>query len=167
MQKITPCLWFNHNAEEAANFYVTLLPDSRIDKIVHAPADTPSGSEGSVLVVEFTLSGQNYIGLNGGPNFPFTEAVSFMIRTEDQAETDRLWEAHLANGGEESACGWLKDRWGLSWQITPKRLLELVSDPDPARARRATQAMMKMVKIDIAEVERAADAAEPEAATGS
>jgi predicted 3-demethylubiquinone-9 3-methyltransferase (glyoxalase superfamily) len=113
-----------------------------------------------VLVVEFTLAGQNYIGLNGGPNFPFTEAVSFMIRTEDQAETDRLWEALLANGGQESACGWLKDRWGLSWQVTPKRLLELVSDSDPERARRATQAMMKMVKIDIAEVERAADAAE-------
>jgi len=159
MQKITPCLWFNHTAEEAANFYVTLLPDSRIDKIVRAPADTPSGPEGSTLVVEFTLAGQNYIGIDGGPNFPFTEAVSLMIRTEDQAETDRLWEALIANGGEESVCGWLKDRWGLSWQITPKRLLELISDSDRDRARRATEAMMKMVKIDIAELERAAEAA--------
>jgi predicted 3-demethylubiquinone-9 3-methyltransferase (glyoxalase superfamily) len=163
VQKITPCLWYTHNAEEAANFYATLLPDSRVDKIVRAPADTPSGPEGSVLVVEFTLAGQKYVGLNGGPNFPFTEAVSFMIRTEDQAETDRLWEALIANGGEESACGWLKDRWGLSWQITPKRLLELISDSDRDRARRATEAMMKMVKIDIAELERAADAAEVEA----
>jgi predicted 3-demethylubiquinone-9 3-methyltransferase (glyoxalase superfamily) len=158
MQKITPCLWYDGNAEEAADFYVTLLPDSQVDNVVRSPADNPSMKEGGVLVVEFTLAGQNYIGLNGGPQFPFTEAVSFQVRTEDQAETDRLWAALTANGGEESMCGWLKDRWGLSWQISPARLLALVADPDRDRARRAMQAMMKMKKIDIAEIERAADA---------
>src|SRR5688572_12534223 len=152
MSKITPCLWYDGDAEEAANFYVSLLPDSRIDNIMRSPADNPSGPEGSVLLVEFTLAGQKYAGLNGGPLFKFTEAVSFMIMTEDQAETDRLWNALTANGGEESMCGWLKDRWGLSWQITPRRLLQLNSDPDRDKARRAMQAMMKMKKIDIAEV---------------
>jgi predicted 3-demethylubiquinone-9 3-methyltransferase (glyoxalase superfamily) len=154
---IVPCLWYNHNAEEAAKFYVGLLPDSHIDNVVRSPADNPSTKEGDVLVVEFTLAGQSYIGLNGGPQFPFTEAVSLQVRTEDQAETDRLWDAITGNGGEESMCGWCKDRWGLAWQITPKRLLELNADPDPARARRAMQAMMQMRKIDIAAVERAAD----------
>src|SRR5438874_10516573 len=131
MAKITPCLWFNHDAEAAASFYVTLFPDSRIDQVVRSPAETPSGPEGMVLVVEFTLAGQPYLGLNGGPEFPFTEAVSFQVRTEDQAETDRLWHTLTAHGGQASQCGWLKDRWGLSWQITPKRLLELLADPDP------------------------------------
>ena len=157
MSNITPCLWYNHDAEEAANFYVTLFPDSRVDSVVRSPADNPSTKEGAVLVVEFTLAGQPYIGLNGGPQFPFTEAVSFQVRTEDQAETDRLWDALIANGGEESQCGWLRDRWGLSWQITPQRLLDLMADPDRDRARRTMEAMMKMRKIDIAEVERAAD----------
>jgi predicted 3-demethylubiquinone-9 3-methyltransferase (glyoxalase superfamily) len=157
MSKITPCLWYNHNAEEAANFYVTLFPDSRIDNVVRSPADNPSTKEGGVLVVEFTLAGQAYLGLNGGAQFPFTEAVSFQVRTEDQAETDRLWNALTADGGEESQCGWLKDRWGLSWQITPKGLLALMADPDKDRARRAMEAMMTMKKIDIAEVERAAE----------
>ena len=157
MDKIVPCLWYNYTAEEAANFYVTLLPDSRIDNVVRSPADNPSMKEGDVLVVEFTLAGKPYIGLNGGPLFHFTEAISMQVRTEDQEETDRLWEAITGNGGEESMCGWCKDRWGLSWQITPKRLLELNSDPDPARARRAMEAMLKMRKIDIAAVERAAD----------
>ena len=157
MAKIVPCLWYNHNAEEAANFYVTLFPDSRIDNVVRSPADNPSMKEGGVLVVEFTLAGQPYIGLNGGPQFPFTEAVSFQVRTEDQAETDRLWDALTADGGQESDCSWLRDRWGLSWQIAPKRLLELIADPDKDRARRAMQAMMQMKKIDIAAVERAAD----------
>ena len=161
MSKIQPCLWYNHDAEEAANFYVSLLPDSRIDRIVKAPADNPSSKEGAVLVVEFTLAGEKYIGLNGGPQFSFTEAISLQVLTDDQAETDRLWEAILANGGEESACGWIKDRWGLSWQITPRRLLELIGDSDPGRARRAFEAMMTMVKIDIAAIERAADAVEP------
>lgn len=157
MSNIVPCLWYNHDAEEAANFYVTLFPDSRVDSVVRSPADNPSTKEGAVLVVEFTLSGQPYIGLNGGPQFPFTEAVSFQVRTQDQAETDRLWDALIANGGEESQCGWLRDRWGLSWQITPQRLLDLMADSDRDRARRTMEAMMKMVKIDIAEVERAAD----------
>ena len=161
-QKIRPCLWYDGTAEEAANFYVTLLPDSRVDNVQRSPADNPSMKEGGVLVVEFTLAGQQYIGLNGGPLFLFTEAVSFQVLTDDQAETDRLWEALTANGGEESQCGWLKDRWGLSWQITPKRLLELVGDSDPDRARRAMEAMLKMRKIDIAEIERAADGAAAE-----
>jgi predicted 3-demethylubiquinone-9 3-methyltransferase (glyoxalase superfamily) len=156
MQKITPCLWFDGDAEEAAGFYVTLFPDSRIDTVVRSPADNPSMKEGGVLVVEFTLARQAYVGLNGGPQFPFTEAVSFQVRTDDQEETDRLWKALTANGGKESMCGWLKDRWGLSWQISPKRLLELVGDPDRDRARRAMEAMMTMKKIDIATIESAA-----------
>ena len=163
MSKIKPCLWFNMNAEEAANFYVSLLPDSRIDHVLHSPADTPSGPAGTPLVVEFTLAGQDYIGLNGGPMFRFSEAVSIMIVTEDQAETDRLWDALTADGGEESVCGWLKDRYGLSWQIIPRRLLELEKDPDQGRASRAMESMLKMRKIDIAELERAADAVEPAA----
>lgn len=157
MSKIQPCLWYDGTAEEAANFYVSLLPDSRIDNVVKSPADTPSGPKGYVLLVEFTLAGQKFVGLNGGPQFPFTEAVSFQILTEDQAETDRLWNALTADGGQESECSWLKDRWGLSWQIVPKRLLELLADKDPGRAQRAMEAMMQMRKIDIATVERAAD----------
>ena len=157
MDKIVPCIWYNHDAEEAANFYVTLFPDSRIDNVMRSPTDTPSNKEGDVLVVEFTLAGRPYIGLNGGPIFPHTEAFSMQVRTEDQAETDRLWDAIISNGGEESVCGWCKDRWGLSWQITPKRLLELNTDPDHDRAKRAMDAMLKMRKIDIAAVERAAD----------
>jgi 2-polyprenyl-6-hydroxyphenyl methylase/3-demethylubiquinone-9 3-methyltransferase len=156
MISITPCLWYNHDAEEAANFYVTLFPDSRIDSVVRSPADNPSTKEGAVLVVEFTLAGQPYIGLNGGPQFPFTEAVSFQVRTRDQAETDRLWNALIADGGAESQCGWLKDRWGLNWQITPQRLLDLMADEDRDRARRVMEAMMTMKKIDIAAVEQAA-----------
>jgi predicted 3-demethylubiquinone-9 3-methyltransferase (glyoxalase superfamily) len=157
MTNITPCLWYNHTAEDAANFYVTLFPDSRIDSVVRSPADNPSTKEGDVLVVEFTLAGQPYIGLNGGPQFPFTEAVSFQVRTKDQAETDRLWDAIVGNGGEESQCGWCKDRWGLNWQITPQRLLDLMADKDRDRARRVMEAMMTMKKIDIATVEQAAD----------
>jgi len=159
MSKITPCIWYDGAAEEAANFYVTLLPDSRVDRVVKSPIDNPSGPAGQVLVVEFTLAGQAFMGLNGGPIFPQTEAVSFMILTEDQAETDRLWNAIVGNGGQESACGWCKDRWGVSWQITPRRLMEFYSDPDPARTRAAFQAMMTMKKIEIAALEAAADAA--------
>ena len=157
MDKIIPCLWFDGTAEEAAKFYVTLFPDSRIDNVQRSPADNPSMAAGGVLVVEFTLAGQNYIGLNGGPLFKFTEAFSLQVRTEDQAETDRLWNALVGNGGQESECGWLKDRWGLSWQITPKRLLELIGDSDPDRARRAMESMLTMRKIDIAAIEQAAD----------
>ena len=157
MQKITPCLWFDGNAEEAARFYVTLLPDSRIDHVLRAPADYPAGSAGDVLTVDFTLAGQKFVGLNGGPEFTFDEAVSFQIHTDDQAETDRLWEALIADGATPVACSWIKDRFGLSWQIVPRRLTELLSDSDPERAKRAMEAMMQMVKIDIAELERAAD----------
>ena len=155
-QKITPCLWFDGNAEEAANFYVTLLPDSRVDNVQRSPADNPSMKEGGVLIVEFTLAGQQYVGLNGGPHFKFNEAVSFQIHTRDQAETDRLTDA-LSAVPEAEQCGWVKDRFGLSWQIVPDRMLELLADSDPDRARRAMEAMLEMKRIDIAAVERAAD----------
>ena len=157
MQKTTPCLWFNGNAEEAVAFYVTLLPDSRIDEVFRSPTDTPSGPAGSVLTVAFTLAGMKYLALNGGPQFPFTEAVSFQIHCQDQAEVDRVW-ARLAEGGQEIACGWIKDRWGLAWQVVPVRLEQLLRDPVRGRAKRAMEAMMQMVKIDIKALERAADA---------
>ncbi len=156
MQKVTPCLWFDGDAEEAASYYVTLLPDSRIDRVFRSPADTPSGPAGMVLTVEFTLAGTKFSGLNGGPQFPFTEAVSFQIACDDQAEVDRLWAA-LADGGSPGQCGWLEDRWGLSWQIVPSRLFQLLAEPDPDRSRRVMQAMLTMTKLDIAELERAAD----------
>jgi len=155
MSKITPCLWFDGNAEEAANFYVTLLPDSRIDTVMRSPADNPSTPEGAVLTVEFTLAGQSFMGLNGGPQFHFTEAVSFSIDCEDQAEVDRLWDALTADGGQPVQCGWLKDRYGLSWQIVPKALPRMLNGPDRDGAKRAMQAMMGMVKLDVAELERA------------
>jgi predicted 3-demethylubiquinone-9 3-methyltransferase (glyoxalase superfamily) len=153
-----PCLWFDGKAEEAAEFYTNLLPDSRVDKEWRSPAETPSGPAGMVLTVDFTLNGQRFQGLNGGPDFSFSESVSFVIECEDQAEVDRLWEALTANGGEPGPCGWLKDRFGLSWQIVPRQLNELVDDPDPERARRAMEAMLQMGKIDVAELQRAADA---------
>jgi predicted 3-demethylubiquinone-9 3-methyltransferase (glyoxalase superfamily) len=155
MQKITPCLWFDGDAEEAASFYVSLLPDSRIDAVVRSPADNPSMKKGGVLLVEFTLAGQKYSGLNGGPQFPFTEAVSFMIRCEDQAEVDRLWDAIEGNGGRPSACGWISDRWGLSWQIVPEEMLEMLASDDRAAAERAMQAMLEMVKLDLPTLRRA------------
>ena len=152
--KIRPCLWHDGDAEEAARFYVSLLPDSRIDRIARSPADNPSTQEGEVLTVEFTLAGQPFLGLNGGPAFRFNEAVSFQIETEDQAETDRLWSA-LAAGGEELECSWVKDRWGLCWQIVPRRLNELMAHPDADVARKAMQSMMTMTRIDIAKLEEA------------
>ncbi|WP_224366438.1 VOC family protein [Hyalangium versicolor] len=158
MAKITPCLWFNYQAEEAAKFYVSLLPHSHIDKVVRSPADNPSTRAGAVLTVEFTLAGQPFIGLNGGPQFPFTEAVSFSIDCEDQAEVDRLWEALTRGGGSPGPCGWLKDRFGLSWQIVPRALPKMLEDPDRDAASRAMQAMLKMGKIDIAGVTRAYEA---------
>ena len=158
MAKLFPCLWFDGNAEEAAGFYVTLLPGSHVDKVWRSPAETPSGPEGMVLTVDFTLAGQRFQGLNGGPDFRFNEAVSFVIDCDDQADVDRLWGALMASGGEPGPCGWLKDRFGLSWQIVPRRLDELLNDPDPERARRAMEAMLKMGKIEVAELERAADA---------
>jgi predicted 3-demethylubiquinone-9 3-methyltransferase (glyoxalase superfamily) len=156
VHKLYPCLWFDGQAQQAAEFYVTLLPDSRIENVWHSPADTPSGPAGMVLTVEFTLAGEHFMALNGGPDFRFNEAVSFVIEVDGQTEVDRLWDALTADGGEPGPCGWLKDRWGLSWQITPRRLTELTSDPDPDRARRAMEAMLKMGKIEIAELERAA-----------
>ena len=148
---------FDGQAEEAAWFYVSLLPDSQIDRVTRSPVDTPGGKVGTVLIVDFTLAGTQYIALNT-PGFPFTEAISFQIACADQAETDRLWAALTADGGSEIACGWLKDRWGVFWQVTPTRLMELIKDPDQDRARRAMEAMMNMVKIDIAELERAVNA---------
>ncbi|HYJ29187.1 MAG TPA: VOC family protein [Allosphingosinicella sp.] len=155
MQKIVPCLWYDGDAEEAAAFYATLFPDSRIDRVVRSPADNPSMKKGGVLVVDFTLDGQKYTGLNGGPQFPFTEAVSFQVHCDDQAEVDRLWDAIEGNGGKPSACGWISDRWGLSWQITPRELLEMISSEDRAAAERAMQAMLEMVKLDLPTLRRA------------
>jgi predicted 3-demethylubiquinone-9 3-methyltransferase (glyoxalase superfamily) len=160
MSKIKPVLWFDGQAEQAAAFYVGLLPDSHIDSVAHSVADTPAGPAGMTLTVEFTLAGRPFQGLNGGPEFRFNEAVSFAVECEDQAEVDRLWEALTADGGEPGPCGWLKDRWGLSWQIVPRRLVELLGDANPGRARRAAEAMLKMGKIEIAEIERAAHAAD-------
>jgi predicted 3-demethylubiquinone-9 3-methyltransferase (glyoxalase superfamily) len=158
MSKISPCLWFDGQAEEAAAFYVSLFPNSRVDKVSRAPADFPSGSAGDVLTVEFTLAGESYIGLNGGPLFKFTEAVSLSVDCADQAEVDRYWEALTADGGVPAPCGWVKDKFGLSWQIVPRRLTELMNDADPGRARRAMEAMLQMSKLDVAALERAADA---------
>ena len=155
MQKIVPCLWFDGDAEDAAAFYVTLLPDSRIDRVVRSPADNPSMKKGGVLLVDFTLAGQQYTGLNGGPQYQFNEAVSFQVMCDDQAEVDRLWSAIEGNGGQPVACSWIKDRWGLSWQIVPRVMLEMLASEDTAAAGRAMKAMMDMVKLDVAELERA------------
>jgi predicted 3-demethylubiquinone-9 3-methyltransferase (glyoxalase superfamily) len=157
MSKITPFLWFDCNAEEAANFYVSLLPGSWVGTVMQSAADNPSTPAGGVLVVDFTLAGQPLKGLNGGPQFPFTEAISFAIDCEDQAEVDRLWNALTADGGSPGQCGWLKDRYGLSWQIVPRQLGEMLGDPDRERAGRAMEAMMLMSKIDIAAMRRAFD----------
>jgi predicted 3-demethylubiquinone-9 3-methyltransferase (glyoxalase superfamily) len=157
MSKLTPCLWFNGTAEEAAQFYLSIFPDSRIDKIHRSAADNPSGSAGDVLTVDFSLAGQPFIGLNGGPEFQFNEAVSFSIDCADQAEVDRYWDALVHGGGEHSVCGWLKDRFGVSWQVTPIGMEEIFSDPDPERARRAMEAMLQMGKLDIAALRAAAD----------
>ena len=159
MRALYPCLWFDGNAEEAAEFYASVVPNSHVDNVWRSPADTPSGPAGMVLTVDFTLAGQRLQGLNGGSDFRFNEAVSFVIECDDQAEVDRLWDALTANGGEPGPCGWLKDRFGLSWQIVPRQLMELTSDPDPDRARRAMEAMLRMGKIDVEELRRAADAA--------
>ena len=159
MYALYPCLWFDGNAEEAAEFYAGLIPNSHVDKVWRSPAETPSGPAGMVLTVDFTVGGQHLQGLNGGPDFRFNEAVSFVIECEDQAEVDRLWDALTADGGEPGPCGWLKDRFGLSWQIVPRELNELVDDPDPERGRRAMEAMLKMGKIEVEELRRAADAA--------
>ncbi len=155
MAEIAPCLWFDGKAEEAASLYVSLLPDSRIDRINRSPVDTPSCPAGGVLTVEFTLAGRPHIALNGGPQFSFTEAVSLSVLCDTQAEVDRLWDALTANGGQPGPCGWLKDRYGLSWQIVPRRGLELFFGPDRERGARAMNAMMEMSKLDIAALEAA------------
>lgn len=153
--KNTVCLWYDRDAEDAARFYAETFPDSSVTAVHRAPGDFPSGKQGDVLTVEFTVMGIACIGLNGGPEFKHTEAFSFQVATADQAETDRYWNAIVGNGGEASACGWCKDRWGLSWQITPLALTDAISDPDPAAAKRAFDAMMEMTKIDIAAIEAA------------
>ena len=155
MSRITPCLWFDGKAEEAANFYAATFPDSKVVAVHRSPADYPSGQRGDVLTVEFMVLGMPFIGLNGGPNFTFDEAVSFMVQTETQEETDRYWSAIIDGGGSASVCGWCKDRFGLSWQITPRALLEAMADPDREAAGRSMQAMMQMTKIDIAAIEAA------------
>lgn len=153
--RIATFLWFDKNAEEAARFYAETFPDSRILAVNRSPVDHPGGRMGDVLMVEFTLMGQAFVGLNGGPDFTFDEAVSLQVYTETQEETDRYWNAIVGNGGQESACGWCKDRFGLSWQITPRALMEAIRDPDTAAARRAMESMMTMRKIDVAKIEAA------------
>jgi 2-polyprenyl-6-hydroxyphenyl methylase/3-demethylubiquinone-9 3-methyltransferase len=153
--KNTSCLWYDDDAEGAARFYAETFPDSAVTAVHRAPSDFPGGKKGQVLTVEFTVLGVPCLGLNGGPAFPHTEAFSFQVATVDQAETDRYWNAIIGNGGEASACGWCRDRWGLSWQITPIALTKAVTDPDPAVAKRAFDAMMTMTKIDIAAIEAA------------
>lgn len=153
--KNTICLWYNRTAEEAAHFYAKTFPDSSVVRIFRAPGDYPSGKQGDVLTVEFTVMGIPCLGLNGGPEFKHSEAFSFQVATSDQEETDHYWNAIVGNGGEESVCGWCKDKWGLSWQITPLVLTEAINDPDRAAAKRAFEAMLQMGKIDIATIEAA------------
>ena len=155
MPKNTICLWFDKDAHEAARFYAATFPDSKVTAVRKAPGDYPGGKEGDVLTVEFTVLGIPCLGLNGGPEFKHSEAFSFQIATDTQEETDRYWNAIVGNGGQESACGWCKDRWGVSWQITPIALTQAVTDPDRAAAKRAFDAMMTMKKIDIAAIEAA------------
>jgi predicted 3-demethylubiquinone-9 3-methyltransferase (glyoxalase superfamily) len=155
MPKPYPCLWFNGQAEEAAEFYTRVFPDSRIEQVSRAAADTPSGPKGMVITVIFTISGQRFMGLNGGPEFAFNEATSFVLDCNDQAEVDHYWERLTEGGGSPGPCGWLKDRFGLSWQVVPKRLNELLGGADPVGAQRAMEAMLKMGKLDVAQLEAA------------
>jgi predicted 3-demethylubiquinone-9 3-methyltransferase (glyoxalase superfamily) len=156
MSKISPCLWFDGEAEAAAAFYVALLPDSRIDHVQRNVMDSPAGKKGSALVVAFTLAGQTFLALNGGMRFDYSPAISFHIDCKDQAEIDRLW-AELSAGGKPGQCGWVQDRYGLSWQIVPGLLPKLLADPDPAKAQRVMQAMLQMTRLDIAGLQRAYD----------
>jgi len=157
MSKISPCLWFERDAEEAAKFYISLLPNSKIENVMRSPGDYPGGTKHSVLLVEFTLAGQSFQALNGGTKPEYTQALSLSIDCEDQAEVDRIWDALVANGGKPVACGWITDRWGVSWQVVPRTLVKLMNDPDRAKAARTMQAMMQMVKIDVAALEKAAN----------
>jgi 2-polyprenyl-6-hydroxyphenyl methylase/3-demethylubiquinone-9 3-methyltransferase len=155
MTSIATCLWFDKRAEEAASFYAATFPDSAVTAVHRAPIDYPSGKAGDVLTVEFTVLGQKFVGLNGGPQFTIDEAVSFQVYTKDQEETDRYWDAIIADGGAPSVCGWCKDKFGLSWQVVPQRLMDMMASTDIPAAKRAMEAMMGMVKIDIAALERA------------
>ncbi|MGV8959572.1 MAG: VOC family protein [Stenotrophomonas sp.] len=155
LHKNTICLWFDDAALDAARFYAATFPDSKVSAVHHAPGDYPAGKQGNVLTVEFTVMGIPCLGLNGGASVKHSQAFSFQVATDDQAETDRLWSAIVGNGGQPSACGWCKDRWGMSWQITPRALTAAITDPDPAAAKRAFNAMMTMSKIDIAAIEAA------------
>jgi 2-polyprenyl-6-hydroxyphenyl methylase/3-demethylubiquinone-9 3-methyltransferase len=154
-EKNTICLWYDKDAVDAATFYAATFPDSSVGRIAHAPGDYPSGKEGDVITVEFTVLGIPCVGLNGGPVFKHSEAFSFQVATEDQAETDRYWNAIVGNGGQESECGWCRDKWGVSWQITPRILVDALTNPDRAAAKRAFDAMMEMKKIDVAKIEAA------------
>lgn len=156
MQKITPMLWFDKEAEEAANLYVSIFKNSRVEEVSRYPEGSPAPA-GSVMMVKFNLDGQDFLALNAGPHFKFTEAISFVVDCGDQEEVDHFWNKLTADGGQESQCGWLKDKFGLSWQITPRILVELMQDKDPERAKRAMQAMMQMKKIDIAKLKQAAE----------
>jgi predicted 3-demethylubiquinone-9 3-methyltransferase (glyoxalase superfamily) len=155
MQKITPFLWYSNQAEEAAAFYASIFPDSHVTRVVALPSESPSGPPGSVKIVDFVLFGQPFTAMSAGPLDPFNHAISFVVNCDTQAEIDRYWNALLANGGSTEQCGWLKDRFGLSWQIVPTVLLQMMADPDRARAKRASDAVMQMVKIDIAAVQAA------------
>lgn len=155
MKKISPMLWFDGTAEEAARFYTSVFPDSQITKVTRSPADTPSGPEGMVLTVEYTIFGEPFTALNGGPEFKFNESVSFVIDCADQAEVDKYWDALVEGGGEHSVCGWLKDRYGLSWQVTPRQLYEYVYGPDREGAKRAMEAMLQMKKLNVEELREA------------
>lgn len=154
-QKIVPHLWYTSEAEEAARFYASVFPDSRVDRVTTLPADTPSGPAGSVVVVEFTLFGQAFSAMSAGPHDPFNDAISLMVQCGSQAEIDRYWNAILENGGKPQACGWIIDKYGLRWQITPTALLEMIADPDRTKAKRAAGEMLKQVKLDVAKLEAA------------
>ncbi|GAB1576993.1 VOC family protein [Bordetella petrii] len=155
MSKNTICLWYDRDALDAAQFYARTFPDSAVGRVLHAPGDYPSGQSGDVLTVEFTVMGIPCMGLNGGPDIKHNEAFSFQVATDDQAETDRLWDAIVSHGGHANVCGWCQDKWGVSWQITPRALMDAIADPDRAAAGRAFEAMMQMGKIDIAAIEAA------------
>ncbi len=157
MQKISPCLWFDGRAEEAARFYTALFPDSRIDHVQRSLIDYPGGKVNDVILVDFTLAGQRYQALNGGPHHPFNDPISLSVTCKDQAEVDRYWEALTAHGGKAVMCGWLKDKYGVSWQIVPEAFMAMMRDPDRAKSKRAMEAMMTMVKLDVAGLQRAFD----------